>query len=75
LQQALQDAGLKSNNGGLQFSLRDQNSSGQNGGDNQQQNANAHRLIVTEDETVPAQLAGRSYGRMFSAQGGVDIRV
>ena len=74
LQQALQDAGLKSNNSGLQFSLRDQNSSGQNGGDNQQ-NANAQRLIVTEDETVPAQLAGRSYGRMFSAQGGVDIRV
>jgi len=74
LQQALQDAGLKSNNSGLQFSLRDHNSSGQNGGDNQQ-NANAQRLIVTEDETVPAQLAGRSYGRMFSAQGGVDIRV
>ena len=74
LQQALQDAGLKSNNSGLQFSLRDQNSSGQNGGDNQQ-NGNAQRLIVTEDETVPAQLAGRSYGRVFSAQGGVDIRV
>ncbi|GLH79706.1 flagellar hook-length control protein [Bradyrhizobium sp. SSBR45G] len=74
LQQALQDAGLKSNNSGLQFSLRDQNSSGQNGGDNQQ-NGNAQRLIVAEDETVPAQLAGRSYGRMFSAQGGVDIRV
>nr|WP_315784179.1 flagellar hook-length control protein FliK [Bradyrhizobium sp. SZCCHNPS1003] len=74
LQQALQDAGLKSNNSGLQFSLRDQNSSGQNGGD-YQQNGNAQRLIVTEDENVPVQLAGRSYGRMFGAQGGVDIRV
>ncbi|CAL79559.1 putative flagellar hook length determination protein [Bradyrhizobium sp. ORS 278] len=74
LQQALQDAGLKSNNSGLQFSLRDQNSSGQNGGD-YQQNGNSQRLIVTEDENVPVQLAGRSYGRMFGAQGGVDIRV
>ncbi|CCD93551.1 putative flagellar hook length determination protein [Bradyrhizobium sp. ORS 375] len=74
LQQALQDAGLKSNNSGLQFSLRDQNSSGQNGGD-PQQNGNSHRLIVAEDENVPVQLAGRSYGRMFGAQGGVDIRV
>ncbi|WP_315721659.1 MULTISPECIES: flagellar hook-length control protein FliK [unclassified Bradyrhizobium] len=74
LQQALQDAGLKSNNSGLQFSLRDQNSSGQNGGDNQQ-NGNSQRLIVTEDENVPVQFAGRSYGRMFGAQGGVDIRV
>jgi flagellar hook-length control protein FliK len=74
LQQALQDAGLKTSGGGLQFSLRDQNSSGQNGNDNQQ-NGNTQRLIVTDDETVPAQLVGRSYGRMFGSQGGVDIRV
>ena len=34
LQQALNDAGLKTDSGGLQFSLRDQSSSGQNNGDN-----------------------------------------
>ena len=32
LQRALDDAGLKTGNGGLQFSLRDQSSSGQNSG-------------------------------------------
>ena len=32
LQRALDDAGLKTGNGGLQFSLRDQSSSGQNNG-------------------------------------------
>ena len=32
LQQALDDAGLKTGNSGLQFSLRDQSSSGQNSG-------------------------------------------
>ena len=35
LQQALNDAGLKTGSGGLQFSLRDQSSSGQNNSDNQ----------------------------------------
>lgn len=74
LQQALADAGLKTGSSGLQFSLRDQNSSGQNTNDNQP-NGNAQRLIVTEDETVKAQAVGRPYGRMLGAQGGVDIRV
>jgi len=74
LQQALQDAGLKTGSGGLQFSLRDQSSSGQNGNDNQS-NSNAQRLIVTEEDIVPATLAGRSYGRTLGTQGGIDIRV
>ncbi len=50
LQRALNDAGLTTGNGGLQFSLRDQSSSGQN---NDQSNPNAHRLIVAEDESRP----------------------
>jgi flagellar hook-length control protein FliK len=74
LQQALNDAGLKTGGGGLQFSLRDQNSSGQNGQDNSS-NGNAQRLIISEDESMPAAVAGRSYGRMFGSQGGIDIRV
>ncbi|WP_165421235.1 flagellar hook-length control protein FliK [Bradyrhizobium sp. Leo170] len=72
LQRALDNAGLSTGNSGLQFSLRDQSSSGQNGGN--QSNPNAHRLIVSED-SVPATVAGRSYGRMLGASGGVDIRV
>jgi flagellar hook-length control protein FliK len=73
LQQALNDAGLKTGNGGLQFSLRDQSSSGQQNG--QQQSGNSQRLIVSDDTTTPAAVAGQSYGRMFGANGGVDIRV
>lgn len=74
LQRALDNAGLSTGNGGLQFSLRDQSSSGQNGGQ-QQSNPNAHRLIVSEEDSVPAPVAGRGYGRMLGASGGVDIRI
>src|SRR3984885_9291537 len=59
LQQALNDAGLKTGSGGLQFSLRDQ-SSGQNGGNDS--NPNAQRLVITHEEALPASGAGR-YGR------------
>jgi flagellar hook-length control protein FliK len=72
LQQALNDAGLKTSNGGLQFSLRDQ-SSGQNNGN--ANGRNAQHVIVSEESTVPAAIAGRSYGRLSGASGGVDIRV
>ncbi|MGB8401577.1 MAG: flagellar hook-length control protein FliK [Bradyrhizobium sp.] len=72
LQRALDDAGLTTGNSGLQFSLRDQSSSGQDDGG--QNNPSAHRLVVEED-TIPAAVAGRSYGRMLGASGGVDIRV
>jgi flagellar hook-length control protein FliK len=73
LQRALDNAGLSTGNGGLQFSLRDQSSQGQNDGN--QSNPNAHRLVVSEEDNVPAVVAGRSYGRMLGASGGVDIRV
>jgi hypothetical protein len=55
----------------LQFSLRDQSS--QNDGN--QSNPNAQRLVVSEEDSVPAVVAGRSYGRMLGSSGGVDIRV
>jgi flagellar hook-length control protein FliK len=74
LQQALNDAGLKTGNGGLQFSLRDQ-SSGQNNSNNNQSGAPAQRLIVNDEETVPSLVVGRSYGRTLGSSGGVDIRV
>jgi flagellar hook-length control protein FliK len=74
LQQALNDAGLKTGSGGLQFSLRDQSSSSQNSG-GQTYNGNPQRLIISEDNTASATTAGRSYGRMLGANGGVDITV
>ena len=75
LQQALNDAGLKTGSNGLQFSLRDQSGSGQQNWQNNQPNGNAQRLVVSEDASVPASLAGQSYGRLPSASGGVDISV
>lgn len=73
LQQALEDAGLKTGDGGLQFSLRDQSSSGRQ--DDDQPGRASQRLVIAEEDVVPAQIAGRSYGRMLGASGGVDIRV
>jgi len=73
LQQALNDAGLKTGSGGLQFSLRDQSSSGQNNPN--QSGGQAQRLVIKEEDAVPAAVAGRSYGRVLGANGGVDIRV
>jgi flagellar hook-length control protein FliK len=72
LQQALDDAGFKTGGGGLQFSLRDQSSSGQNSGNDN--GRNAQRLIISDD-TIPAAVAGRSYGRSLGSSSGVDIRV
>lgn len=73
LQRALDDAGLKSGDGGLQFSLRDQ--SGQNTGGDQRRAQHAQRLILSDHETMPAPIVGRSYGRMLGSASGVDIRV
>jgi flagellar hook-length control protein FliK len=73
LQRALDDAGFKTGDGGLQFSLRDQSSSGNNSGN--ETSRNAQRLVITDDETIPAAIAGRRYGRVLGSTSGVDIRV
>lgn len=75
LQRALDDAGLRTGSNGLSFSLRDQNSSGQNSGQNNDNGGNARRLIISEDEAAAAAPVGRSYGRMVGPSSGVDIRV
>jgi chemotaxis protein MotD len=72
LQRALEDAGLKTGDSGLQFSLRDQ-SSGRN--DDNGSGRNAHRLVITEDDAIPAPVAGKTYSRMLGASSGVDIRI
>ncbi|OPH84073.1 flagellar hook-length control protein FliK [Nitrobacter vulgaris] len=73
LQRALQDAGLKTGDGGLQFSLRDQSSQEQNARDGTGGRHN-QRLIVTEED-IPVAAAGRNYGRVFESNRGLDIRV
>jgi flagellar hook-length control protein FliK len=73
LERALQDAGLKSGDNAMQFSLRHQG--GGTNGQNDSNGAlrNAVRLVV-EDESVSADMA-RNYLRLLGRPGGVDIRV
>jgi flagellar hook-length control protein FliK len=73
LQRQLDEAGFKTGNGGLQFSLRDQSSSGQDNGN--ETGRNAQRLVISDEDTIPAAVAGRTYGRMLGSSSGVDIRV
>ncbi|HKH00055.1 MAG TPA: flagellar hook-length control protein FliK, partial [Bradyrhizobium sp.] len=72
LQRALDDAGFKTGDGGLQFSLRDQ-SSGHN--ERNEPGRNAQRLVISDEDTIPAAVAGRSYGRVLGSSSGVDIRI
>jgi chemotaxis protein MotD len=72
LERALQDAGLKTADNSLQFSLRDQ-STGQ-----QQNNTPAPRAaqIVVPDSALPMTDATQSnYSRLAGLRGGIDIRV
>ena len=73
LQRALDDAGFKTGDSGLQFSLRDQSSSGQNSGNDNSRNA--QRLVISDEDTTRAAVTGRTYGRMLGSSSGVDIRV
>jgi flagellar hook-length control protein FliK len=71
LERALQDAGLKTGENGLQFSLRDQGFAGRD--DNSQSPATA-RMLVPDPDLAPVDLAANTYGRMMRT-GGVDIRI
>jgi flagellar hook-length control protein FliK len=71
LERALQDAGLKTADNGLQFSLRDQSM-------NQQQPNNSSDVtqLVVSDETLPSiDNIPQNYGRLIGQGGGLDIRV
>jgi flagellar hook-length control protein FliK len=72
LQRALQDAGLKTSDNGMQFSLRDQ-STGQ-----QQSNSptpGAAQIVVNDDMLAATDITPRSYPRLAGMGGGIDIRV
>jgi chemotaxis protein MotD len=70
LERALQDAGLKTANNGLQFSLRDQSL-------NEQQTGRSDAaLMVANDEVLPSvDVIPQRYGRLAGQGGGLDIRV
>ena len=73
LERALEQAGFKTGDSGLQFSLRDQSGNPQRN-DRDAPMPNAQRVVVP-DEDMPQVQAARGYGRLFGANGGVDIRV
>jgi flagellar hook-length control protein FliK len=71
LERALQDAGLKTGENSLQFSLRDQGFAGRD--DNSQSGA-AAQLLVPDPNLAPVDIAANAYRSMTRA-GGIDIRV
>ncbi len=72
LERALQQAGLKTSDNGLQFTLRDQSFAGRD--DNGRAPAQSVRTVMPDPE-IPASLDVAGYGRILRAGGGVDIRV
>jgi chemotaxis protein MotD len=73
LERALQDAGLKTSNNSLQFSLNDQSA-------NRQQNdndggADRARLVVEDEQLKQATPIQNNYIRNAGQAGGLDIRV
>jgi len=71
LERALQDAGLKTSDNGLQFSLRDQSFAGRN----DQGNSDSQHLRVVDPELPATESAPPVYGRMLRGGSGIDIRV
>ena len=72
LERALEQAGLKTADNGLQFTLRDQSFAGQNNGSSPQQNNSAQ--LVIPDPDLPPVSATQIYSRVGRGSG-VDIRV
>ena len=71
LERALQDAGLKTTDDGLQFSLRDQTM-----GEQSHTPAPAIAQIVVKNSAFPALDATQlNYSRLAGLRGGIDIRV
>jgi hypothetical protein len=71
LERALQQAGLKTSDNALEFSLRHQAFTRDD-----QTAQNAARLVVTsEDDPLPPEPSRQAHGRLIGLAGGVDIRV
>jgi flagellar hook-length control protein FliK len=72
LERALQQAGLKTSDNGLEFTLRDQGASQREARDQNQRNA--ERAIVADADIAPAN-AAQGYGRLLGLGAGLDIRI
>ena len=74
LERALEQAGLKTADNGLQFTLRDQSFAGQNGGSGGNGAQPSAAQLVIPDAEVPVIQATQIYSRSGLGSG-VDIRV
>jgi flagellar hook-length control protein FliK len=70
LERALQQAGLKTSDNALEFSLRQQGFAGDD-----TPAPNAAQLIVPDDDPAPLEALRQGYGRLLGLGGGLDIRV
>lgn len=71
LERALQDAGLKTSDNSLQFSLRDQSLANRN----DRNDSNNPRILVADPELPAAEAAPVAYGLTLRGGRGIDIRV
>jgi flagellar hook-length control protein FliK len=71
LERALQQAGLKTSDNALEFSLRDQGFAQQRDADDRPRGTTA----LIQDSDVPPSEAASGYARLLGARGGIDIRV
>jgi flagellar hook-length control protein FliK len=72
LERALQQAGLKTSDNGMEFTLRDQGSTQRDARDQDQRNA--ERGIIPDADILPAEAAS-GYARVLGLGSGVDIRI
>ncbi len=70
IERALQDAGLKTSDQGMQFSLRDQTFADQN-----ESLPSTANLVLPQDDFAPLEAMRQGYGRLLGLGGGIDIRV
>ncbi|QDO96558.1 hypothetical protein FNB15_04390 [Ferrovibrio terrae] len=80
LEQSLRDAGLKTDQQSLNFTLRDQSQAnegrdGNDAGNGRHQNRGGEEYAETGANTDPAQLAAANAQRAATARGGLDIRI
>jgi hypothetical protein len=71
LERALQQAGLKTSEQGLEFSLRDQGFAQRRDAEDLPRGT---RALIQETEVPPSEAAS-GYARLLGARGGIDIRV
>jgi flagellar hook-length control protein FliK len=71
LERALQQAGLKTSDNALEFSLRQQTS----GQDNTPKQTPVTQLVVPGDDPLPPETMRRGYGQLYGLGRGLDIRV